>query len=612
VAQLRFLPSIRYGTERYPEKIARRLRAVNLASWIGAVVALCFAIVHFLDPTPGLFKAAVVEVIAASIFALVPFLHRFGPIAGAVLINIFAYAYFFVLLWLMGTGIGMQMLYLVIPGLTFVFFGTERLWLSAIFGVAAALLVIIVEIAVPADTGLLTPVAVLGSFVAATVTTFTVLMATVFYALREAARAEENLAREKEQVQDKSRQLEIANTYKSHFLASASHDLRQPLHALNLFVAQLQGESNPAERSRLVSRIDAAVGSMNELFESLLDMTKLEAGILKPNFSEISVARLLERVETTFANAARKKGLRLRVVESSAWVSSDPILLERILLNLVSNAVRYTEGGGVLVGCRRHGKELRIDVCDTGAGIPEDERQRIFGEFYRLAGTDPDRSGGLGLGLAIVDRLGHLLGHAVELDSRLGCGSRFSVTMPLITQARTAEVQAPSPAIADPARGKRVILIDDDALVLDGMRGILQGWGRHVETAASGAAALASLAETGEKPDLIISDYRLAGGDSGIEAIACLRAAVGAPVPAFVITGDTAPERLREASAGGFLLLHKPVSPMALRTALNRVLKSHDARRLPPPLTECDEVREARETLPIHPGVAQGQALRPR
>src|SRR5499427_1137260 len=278
------------------------------------------------------------------------------------------------------------------------------------------------------------------------------------------------------EIEDKGRQLETTNKYKSHFLASASHDLRQPLHALNLFVGQLRDESNPAERSRLVSRIDAAVGSMNELFDALLDMTKLEAGILKPNPTAFPVEHLLDRIKTTFADAARKKGLRLRVVASEAWVSSDPILLERIMLNLVSNAVRYTERGGVVVGCRHRGPELRIDICDTGAGIPADERQRIFGEFYQLSRRAPDRSDGFGLGLAIVDRLGRLLGHRVELESSPGHGSRFSVSVPLAAQLRGAEMPAPLPAIADPVRGKRVIVIDDDALVLDGMRGILQSW----------------------------------------------------------------------------------------------------------------------------------------
>ena len=187
----------------------------------------------------------------------------------------------------------------------------------------------------------------------------------------------------------------------------------------------------------------------------------------------------------------------------------------------------------MVVGCRHRGPELRIDICDTGAGIPADERQRIFGEFYQLSRRAPDRSGGFGLGLAIVDRLGRLLGHRIELESSPGRGSRFSVSVPLAAQPRGAEMPAPLPAIADPARGKRVIVIDDDALVLDAMRGILQSWGCRVQTAASGDAALAGLAKDGGSPDLIISDSRLADGESGVETIERLRAAVGAPIPAF-------------------------------------------------------------------------------
>jgi two-component system, sensor histidine kinase len=379
--------------------------------------------------------------------------------------------------------------------------------------------------------------------------------------------------------------MEMADRYKSHFLASASHDLRQPLHALNLFVAQLQTEKKPAERKRLVSRIDAAVASMNELFEALLDMTKLEAGVLQANPADFPVQRLLDPIVTTFAALADKKGLSLRVVPCSAWVRSDPILLERILFNLVSNAVRYTARGGVVVGCRRCAAQLRIDVCDTGAGIPEDQRQSIFSEFYQLATPAPDRQAGLGLGLAIVDRLGRLLGHPVQLQSHPGRGSRFSVSVPLATELRDTVPLPTALQVTDLARGKRVMVIDDDVLVLDGMRGILQSWGCRVHTAASGAAALASVADGGGQPDLIISDLRLADGESGIEVIERLREALGAPIPAFVISGNTAPERLREASAGGYHLLQKPVSPMILRTTLNRLLKSHEARAPSPNLS---------------------------
>jgi two-component system, sensor histidine kinase len=585
---LRLLPDIRHGPEGHLDKQARRLRVRKLMAWSAFAVAGGFSITQFLDPTPGMWKAASVNAVAALFFVLLPQLVRVARLPAMVTVTIFIYVYILANLILFGTAIGVAMFYLVLAGLSVVTYGTERIRLVAFFGLLGAALIIATEALVPRTTGLYAPKTMFVTFVVMSLAATVLLMAIVYYSLRTAEQAEEALARDNEiiqdktrQLEDKTRQLEMANTYKSHFLASASHDLRQPLHALNLFVAQLQSEADPAERRRLVARIDASVGSMNELFEALLDMTKLEAGIIRTSPAEFPVARLLERVETTFADAAPRRGLRLRVVASRAWVTSDPILLERILLNLVSNALRYTEHGGVVVGCRRRGKELRIDVCDTGAGIPEDQRQRIFAEYYQLSsGPGPSSSGGLGLGLAIVDRLGRLLGHKVELDSRPGRGSRFSVTVPVAAQPYTAaEVPMPSPAIADPAQGKRVIVIDDDALVLDGMRGILQSWGCQVETAASGDAALAGLAASGSKPDLIISDSRLADGETGIEAIRRLRQAAGIPIPAFVITGDTAPERLREASAAGLHLLHKPLSPMALRTTLNRLLRLSAAAR---------------------------------
>ena len=319
---------------------------------------------------------------------------------------------------------------------------------------------------------------------------------------------------------------------------------------------------------------------MNELFEALLDMSRLDAGVLEPNLTEFPIERLLKRIETTFAEAAREKGLRLGVVSSSAWVRSDFILLERIVLNLVSNAVRYTPHGGVVIGCRHRGNRLRIDVWDSGPGIPQDQQRHIFGEFYQLGGRQPDRRAGLGLGLSIVDRLGQLLGHPVELASRPGKGSRFSISVPLVAARRaTAEAVEPPATVTDPARGRLIVVIDDDALVLDGMRGILQSWGCRVVTGASDTAALAQLAQEGGQPDLIISDYRLADGRTGIEAIERLRGALDAAIPAFLISGDTGPERLREASASGYHLVHKPVPPMALRTTLNRLLKAHDVAR---------------------------------
>jgi len=407
-----------------------------------------------------------------------------------------------------------------------------------------------------------------------------------------------------DKLQEKSHQLELANTAKSRFLAAASHDLRQPLHALNLFVAQLHAEADPIEHDRLVGRIDAAVGSMNELFNSLLDMSKLEAGILETELTEFPLVRVLKHLETTFSGAAQEKGLRLSVVPSAAWVRSDFILLERILLNLVSNAVRYTNRGGIVIGCRRRGAWLRIEVWDSGPGIPEDHRQSIFREFYQLAGPGRDRGGGLGLGLAIVDGLGRLLDHPVELKSRPGRGSCFSVSVPRVAaQQEPSEAPAKRARPTDPLSGKLVVVIDDDTLVLDGMRGILRSWGCDVVIEPSAVEALAQLTELGRAPDMIISDYRLADGKTGIEAIERLRSTLGEAIPAFLISGDTAPERLRDASASGYHLLHKPVPPMALRAMLNGMLRSRD---------EPAPVRAALREANRHSSAGRAPARRPQ
>jgi CheY-like chemotaxis protein/anti-sigma regulatory factor (Ser/Thr protein kinase) len=299
--------------------------------------------------------------------------------------------------------------------------------------------------------------------------------------------------------------------------------------------------------------------------------------VLAPSISEFPVDHLLKRIETTCAATAREDGLRMRVVASRAWIRSDFILLERILLNLVSNAVRYTERGGVVIGCRRRNGSLRIDVYDSGIGIPEDQRRNIFGEFYQLDGGEKDRSGGLGLGLAIVDRLCGLLDHPIELASSVGRGSRFSILVPS-APARTLQGRLDSPRpLVDSEHGKLVMVIDDDELVRDGTRGLLQSRGCLVVTAASEEAAMAGLAEHGRWPDLIISDYHLAYGKTGSELIDRLRIASGTQIPGFLISGDASPERLREARASGYYLLQKPVLPITLRSVASQLLKSHPA-----------------------------------
>jgi signal transduction histidine kinase/CheY-like chemotaxis protein len=377
------------------------------------------------------------------------------------------------------------------------------------------------------------------------------------------------------EIAEKGRELEVASQHKSRFLAAASHDLRQPMHALGLFVAQLRSHITSAAGSRLVDCIDDAVAGMNELFNALLDITKLDAGALTPTIAEFPIAELLGRIGSTFAAVAQEKGLSFRLAPSSAWVRSDPVLLERIVLNLVSNAVRYTTCGGIVVGCRRRGTMLRIEVADSGPGIAEDQRRKIFTEFYRLADDAKTNQAGLGLGLAIVERLCALLDHPIGLASRPGKGSRFSVTVPTAPAAALPKSEPSQPAAIDVTRGKLVVVIDNDTRILEGMGGLLRNWGCRVVTAATPEAALTDVSRIGReaRPDLIISDYHLAEGQSGITAIAKLREVYGA-IPAFVMSGDTAPERLREAQESGHHLLHKPVQPMTLRAMMSRFLKS--------------------------------------
>jgi len=255
-------------------------------------------------------------------------------------------------------------------------------------------------------------------------------------------------------------------------------------------------------------------------------------------------------------------------------MQSDFILLERIVFNLISNAVRYTSHGGVLVGCRKRGNNLRVEVWDTGAGIPEDQHQKIFGEFYRLGEPDRDRRAGLGLGLAIVDRLCRLLDHPVEVRSVPGKGSVFAVTVPS-APARAANIEPrvrPRNELSL-SSGKLVLVIDDDPLVREGMGGILRSWGCHVIAGDTDSNVLKALTGQEQAPDLIISDYHLADVATGPETIERLRSALSAQIPAFLISGDTDSEPLRQAKAKGYYLLHKPVDPMALRAMFNQATR---------------------------------------
>lgn len=393
-------------------------------------------------------------------------------------------------------------------------------------------------------------------------------------------KAEESLRRAQTELErkvaERTQELELANAAKSRLLAMASHDLRQPLHALGLFVAQLRTPLSSRERTKTIERVDAARKELDEMFNSLLDISRLDAGMLTPKITEFPIAHLLQKIERTFNQATREKGLQLRIRRSNAWVRSDAMLLERILINLVSNAVRYTVRGGIIVGCRRRGEALRIEVWDTGPGIPEDQKQNIFGEFFQIPGQERSRSGGLGLGLAIVDRLRLLLDHRIDLASRVGRGSRFAIELPMVDECvtSTAPVDSPYPG-AFPAEGKRILVVADAPMVKEGTGGLLGNWGYSVLTAGSDEAALMRVAQRQERPDLIISDYHLANGKIGIRAIEQINAAFGSSIPAILISGDTAAEPLRDANERGYILLHKPVDPMRLRAVMHEVFRDH-------------------------------------
>ena len=377
------------------------------------------------------------------------------------------------------------------------------------------------------------------------------------------------LSFQKEEAERAKANAERADMAKSRFLAAASHDLRQPIHALGLFAAILRGQINEPAARKMLERIDASIEATDNLFNALLDISKLDAGALVPDVQDFPLKQLFEKIEADHAQEALFKGIRLRVAPTTSIARSDPQLLERIIRNLVSNAIRYTPSGGVVVGCRRRGKYLRIEVWDSGIGIPESRQEEIFQEFFQLDNLERDRKKGLGLGLAIVKRLCELLNHPIHVVSQPGRGSKFAIEVPIglasaETQARPVVSHVSGPAVT----GAFILVIDDEVDVLDGMDALLRSWGCHVLTATSGNEALKKMADHERPLDIIISDYRLRHGETGIGVMQRLQAEIGEKIPGILITGDVAADRLQEADESRYRLLHKPVPPALLRTAL--------------------------------------------
>jgi len=365
---------------------------------------------------------------------------------------------------------------------------------------------------------------------------------------------------------------ERANQAKSRFFAAASHDLRQPLHALSLFVAALKERNHQPETRLLIDNIEASTGVMELLFNALLDISRLDAGAIEPRRVHFPLQKMLTDLRHQFGAVASEKQLQLRFRPCNITLYSDPLLIERILVNLIANAIRYTDDGGLLVACRRRGRMARISVIDTGRGIPPDLQESVFHEFVQLHNPARDRSKGLGLGLAIVSRLGRLLGHRVDLRSHPGRGSVFSIDLPL---GDTRLIQAPAPisAAGQIPADALVLLVDDENAILRGMAELFDNWNIDLVTAHSADEAMQWLDSLGRVPDVIVSDYRLPGDADGIAVIGRLRLKYGQAIPAILVTGDTAPDTIQRIGQAGFPLLHKPLRPAKLRALLTHLIQ---------------------------------------
>ena len=380
----------------------------------------------------------------------------------------------------------------------------------------------------------------------------------------------ENIHLVKELSQQKE-QAEQANIAKSKFLAAASHDLRQPLHAMSLQIGQLKASLQDEQAERVLAQISNSQFTLSDILNALLDISHLDAGTLKPNFTHFPLAQLFTRLENEFGPQTREGGVELRLRSTRAWLYSDATLLYRVLANLVDNAVKYTRAPGVLIGARKRGNNWRIEIWDCGPGIPAEQQQAIFGEFVQLDNPGRDRRKGLGLGLSIVQRLNQLLGHQLSLISRSGYGSCFRLE---VAEGTPLPQQNGEP-LSHEERGYRlqsavVLVVDDDPDVLTATRDLLTGWKCAVLTAASLEEAVDVAKD--EEIDVIIADYHLADGHTGLEVIEALNKKGDGQSKAIIITGDVNPEELSRLRDGHYPLLSKPVSPVTLRSVLHRLM----------------------------------------
>ena len=361
-------------------------------------------------------------------------------------------------------------------------------------------------------------------------------------------------------------QAESASVAKTRFLASASHDLRQPMHALALFSGSLALRPLDARTAAIAEQIDKTIQVLGTQLDALLDISRLDAGVVEIKPALIDLRLMLEQLADEFRPLVVQKGLKLSLqVDQSLRVQTDPLLLKRILGNLLANAIKYTESGEVEIVLAAHGSRVFIKLRDTGPGIPAEEHQRIFEEFYQLNNPERDRSKGLGLGLAIVSRLVELLQINLRLHSAVGIGSSFELDLPMASVPAPAPIELTPLSLAPLPPGLRLLVVDDEESIRLGMSTLLEEMGFRVVLASSTQSALTAV--QGFTPDIVLADFRLQGEDNGMRTIEALRQQW--PVlPAVLISGDTAPDRLQKAHAAGITLIHKPVQVGALRKAI--------------------------------------------
>lgn len=377
-----------------------------------------------------------------------------------------------------------------------------------------------------------------------------------------------------DQLKKERDRAETANRAKSKFLAAASHDLRQPLHALGLFLDSLQRSALSERQAEVLGHARAASVAASEMLTTLLDYSRVEAGVVRTQEAPFAIQPLLSALEREFGAQADATGLVYRSRETTAAALADKALVDLVMRNLLSNALRYTQTGGVLVACRRRAQQLALEVWDTGCGIAPEHLQSIFEEFHQLGNPERDRRKGLGLGLAIAQRLALQLHTRIDVRSLPGRGSVFRLCLPLWSGALQSvpdPLAAPA-ASEDRLAGLHIVVIDDDEAARRAMQSLLESWHCHCTCAESGPDALQQLSATKQLPDAIITDFRLRNGETGKEALQLLREHGQHPVPAIIVTGDTSPQRLRDAQSTAALLLHKPVSTADLQQALIRLL----------------------------------------